>query len=249
MWWWCSSAKGRSNLERFLLGFTPKPPSFSLPLQQGKNEIEYFRLGDLWDCYDELSAYGFGSHVDLNNGETVMQYFVPYLSAIQIHTNKPAVMSRNQNEVVESESSECWSDSESEKLLSRSVSNDSNRTWDDFSEDSVYDPDGMLWLRDRLGYIDFKYIERDAPYKRVPLTVKINELAEKYPALMTLRSVDMSPTSWMAVAWYPIYHIPTCKNEKDLKTGFLTYHTLSSSFQGTYDHCLVSKQQASFLVL
>lgn len=62
--------------------------------QQGKEEIEYFRLGDLWDCYDELSAYGFGSQVDLNNGETVMQYYVPYLSAIQIHTNKPALMSR-----------------------------------------------------------------------------------------------------------------------------------------------------------
>ncbi|XP_013649605.1 uncharacterized protein BNAA07G30660D isoform X2 [Brassica napus] len=231
MWWWSSSSKGRSNLERFLLGVTPKPPSFSLP-QQGKEETEYFRLGDLWDCYDELSAYGFESQVDLNNGETVMQYYVPYLSAIQIHTNKPALMSRSLNEVVlESESSECWSDSESEKLLSRSMSNDSSKTWDAVSEDSVFDPDGTVLLRDRLGYLDFKYIERDPPYKRVPLTDKINELAEKYPGLMTLRSVDMSPASWMAVAWYPIYHIPSCKNEKDLTTGFLTYHTLSSSFQ------------------
>ncbi|XP_013613910.1 PREDICTED: uncharacterized protein LOC106320091 isoform X1 [Brassica oleracea var. oleracea] len=241
MWWWCSSGKGRSNLERFLLGFTPKPPSFSLPLQQGKEEeTEYFRLGDLWDCYDELSAYGFGSQVDLNNGETVMQYYVPYLSAIQIQTTRPAMMSRNQNEVVESESSECWSDSESEKVMSRSMSNDSSRTWDDVSDDSVYDPDGTPLLQDRLGYIEFKYIERDPPYKRVPLTDKINELAEKYPGLMTLRSVDISPASWMAVAWYPIYHIPTCKNEKDLKTGFLTYHTLSSSFQ---DNVVVGDQE------
>lgn len=242
MWWWCSSAKGRSNLERFLLGFTPKPLSFSIPLQQGKGkeEIEYFSLSDLWDCYDELSAYGFGSHVDLNNGETVKQYYVPHLSAIQIYTNKPAIMSRNHNEVVESESSECWSDSESEKLFSRSTSNDSSRTWDVVSDDSVYDPDGTLFPRDKLGYLDFKYIERDPPYIRVPITDKINELAEKYPGLMTLRSVDMSPASWMAVAWYPIYHIPTCKNEKDLKTGFLTYHTLSSSFQ---DNVVVGGQE------
>ncbi|KAJ0255692.1 Uncharacterized protein HA466_0087620 [Hirschfeldia incana] len=229
MWWWSSSSKGRSNLERFLLGVTPKPPSLSFP--QGKEEIEYFRLGDLWSCYDEQSAYGFGSHVDLNNGETVMQYYVPYLSAIQIHTIKPSLMSRSLSEVVESESSECWSDSESEKLLSRSLSNDSSKTWDAVSEDSAFDPDGMLLLRDRLGYLDFKYIERDPPYKRVPLTDKINELAEKHPGLMNLRSIDMSPASWMAVAWYPIYHIPSCKNEKDLTTGFLTYHTLSSSFQ------------------
>lgn len=61
---------------------------------KGKEEIEYFSLSDLWDCYDELSAYGFGSHVDLNNGETVKQYYVPHLSAIQIYTNKPAIMSR-----------------------------------------------------------------------------------------------------------------------------------------------------------
>ncbi|XP_023643585.1 uncharacterized protein LOC17896381 isoform X2 [Capsella rubella] len=229
MWWWCSSTKGRSNLERFLLGITPKPSLFSLP--QGKEEIDYFRLPDLWDCYDELSAYGFGTQVDLNNGETVMQYYVPYLSAIQIYTNKPGLISRNQSDVVESESSECWSDSESEKLLSRSMSNDSSKTWDAVSEDSVSDPDGALLLKDRLGYLDFKFIERDPPYKRVPLTDKISELAEKYPALMTLRSVDMSPASWMAVAWYPIYHIPTCKNEKDLTTAFLTYHTLSSTFQ------------------
>lgn len=74
--------------------------------------------------------------------------------------------------MVESESSECWSDSESEKL-SRSMSNDSSRTWDVVSDDSVYDPDGTLLPRDRLGYIDFQYIERDPPYKRVPLTDKV----------------------------------------------------------------------------
>ncbi|CAD5317071.1 unnamed protein product [Arabidopsis thaliana] len=196
-------------------------------LEQGKEEIEYFRLGDLWDCYDEMSAYGFGTQVDLNNGEIVMQYYVPYLSAIQIHTNKPALLSRNQNEVAESESSEGWSDSESEKLLSRSMSNDSSKTWDAVSEDSVFDPDGSPLLKDRLGNLDFNF-ETKVTFL---VLVQINVLVEKYPGIMTLRSVDMSPASWMAVAWYPIYHIPTCRNEKDLTTGFLTYHTLSSSFQ------------------
>lgn len=135
--------------------------------------------------------------------------------------------------MVESESSECWSDSESENLLSRTMSNDSNKTWDAASEDSVFDSDGSPSLRDRLGCLDFKYFERDPPYKRVPLTDKvslllhslpflsnlalflfwflqlflildflqISQLAEKYPGLMTLRSVDMCPASWMAVSW------------------------------------------------
>lgn len=75
--------------------------------------------------------------------------------------------------MVESESSECWSDSESEKLFSRSTSNDSSRTWDVVSDDSVYDPDGTLFPRDKLGYLDFKYIERDPPYIRVPITDKV----------------------------------------------------------------------------
>lgn len=86
--------------------------------------------------------------------------------------------------MVESESSECWSDSESEKLLSRSMSNDSNKTWDAASEDSVFDSDGSPSLRDRLGCLDFKYFERDPPYKRVPLTHKVS-LLHSLPAYLS----------------------------------------------------------------
>ncbi|XWS54248.1 hypothetical protein CRYUN_Cryun10bG0074500 [Craigia yunnanensis] len=60
---------------------------------------------------------------------------------------------------------------------------------------------------------------------------KINGLSRRYPGLMSLRSVDLSPASWMAVAWHPIYHIPMGRTIKNLSTCFLTYHTLSSSFQ------------------
>ncbi|XP_010549591.1 PREDICTED: uncharacterized protein LOC104820723 isoform X2 [Tarenaya hassleriana] len=243
MWWW-SSTKGRSNLERFLRGITPRPPSFSLPPrcvsdvnrlwnQQGKeDELEYFRLSDVWDCYDELSAYGLGSHVELNNGESVTQYYVPYLSAIQIYTRKSSSISRNHMDTVESES-ECWSDDSCSEKLSRSLSNDSNKTWDAVSEDSCFDHvhDTASLMRDRLGYLEFSYFETAPPHLRVPFTDKINQLAEKCPGLLSLRSIDISPASWMAVAWYPIYHIPSRKNEKDLSACFLSYHTLSSSFQ------------------
>ncbi|KAJ6744990.1 T15D22.8 [Salix purpurea] len=88
------------------------------------------------------------------------------------------------------------------------------------------------WLRsDKLGRRYFQYFERSTPYGRVPLMDKINGLARQFPGLMTLRNVDLSPASWMAVAWYPIYHIPMGRTIKDLSTCFLTYHTLSSSFQ------------------
>ncbi|XP_031247306.1 uncharacterized protein LOC116105021 [Pistacia vera] len=198
-----------------------------------KNIVEYFTLGDLWNCYDEWSAYGAGTSVVLDSGEDVMQYYVPYLSAIQIYTNKSVATSRNlreDTEVAEFESDSGSDDGGSDKL-SRSLSNNSSRTWDAISEDSSLDQDGSWPMNNKLGYLYFQYFEMSSPYWRVPLREKITELARNHPGLMTLRSVDLSPASWMAVAWYPIYHIPSKKNEKDLSTCFLSYHTLSSSFQ------------------
>ncbi|KAI3964601.1 hypothetical protein MKX01_020418 [Papaver californicum] len=63
---------------------------------------------------------------------------------------------------------------------------------------------------------------------------KISGLSRRFPGLMSLKSVDLSPASWMAVAWYPIYHIPTGRTVRDLSACFLTYHILSSSFQATF---------------
>ncbi|KAG2305355.1 hypothetical protein Bca4012_061935 [Brassica carinata] len=241
MWWWSSSStKLRSNLERFLRGITPKPPSSSLSqscendlnrlwIHQSKDETEYFKLSDLWDYFDELSAYGLGSKVELNNGESVMQYYVPHLSAIQLYTSRSPAVSRNQSEVVDFES-ECWSDDSEIEKLSRSTSSGSSKIWDSASDDSAYDTPSSM--RDKLGCIEFQYFESTKPHLRVPLTAKVNELAEKYPRLLTLRSVDLSPASWMAIAWYPIYHIPSRKTDKDLSTCFLSYHTLSSALQG-----------------
>lgn len=52
-----------------------------------REKVEYFTLGDLWNRYDEWSAYGAGVPIALNNGETLVQYYVPYLSGIQIFTS------------------------------------------------------------------------------------------------------------------------------------------------------------------
>ncbi|XP_059454483.1 uncharacterized protein LOC132184758 [Corylus avellana] len=233
-----------SNLERFLQYVTPTVPSRSLPQScfdnlnslwqsPGKDTIEYFTLRDLWECYDEWSAYGAGTPVLLNGGETVMQYYVPYLSALQICTNKSAAASRNRKEdsdVVEFEN-DSWSDDSGSDNLSTCLSNNSSKAWDAVSEESCLDQEGSWPMRDRLGSLYLQYIEMASPYWRVPLMDKITELAQNYPSLMTLKNVDLSPASWMAVAWYPIYHIPSQKNEKDLSACFLSYHTLSSTFQ------------------
>ncbi|KAJ4844485.1 hypothetical protein Tsubulata_006321 [Turnera subulata] len=213
----------------------------SLPQHSGsKDVVEHFSLSDLWDCYDEWSAYGAGTQIQSPCGESIMQYYVPYLSAIQLYCNKSVVASRNNgrecNSVAEMES-DSWSDESMSDTLSRSLSNNSSRTWDTISEDSSVDHEGCSPTRDKLGCLYMQYFEMSLPCWRVPLMEKITELAKDHPGLMTLRNVDLSPASWMAVAWYPIYHIPSRRNEKDLSTCFLTYHTLSSSFQDCEDEC------------
>ncbi|XP_052181293.1 uncharacterized protein LOC127794326 isoform X2 [Diospyros lotus] len=233
-----------SNLQRFLHSVTPNVPSKILPKScigdlssiwhaEDKDIIEYFTLSDLWECYDEWSAYGVGTLVVLNNNETVTQYYVPYLSAIQLYTNKSFLTFRNPREdidVMECEF-EFWSDDSESDKLSRSLSNNSSKGWDATSVDSSVDHDSPWPVRDRLGYLYFQYYDTCSPYWRIPLLDRVSEFAQNYAGLVTLKSVDLSPASWMAIAWYPIYHIPTKGNVKDLSTCFLTFHTLSSSFQ------------------
>ncbi|XP_065875299.1 uncharacterized protein [Euphorbia lathyris] len=235
----------QSNLNCFLQCTTPVVSSQSLPKTEMRNlnrlwhpwerdTVEFFTLSDLWNCYDEWSAYGAGVPIFLDHGETLVQYYVPYLSAIQIFTSNPSVNGfREENEPGEggemrdSFSDSCSDESESDKLS----------RWDGCSseEGGGFEQDNNnnnLWrLNDRLGHLYFQYFERSTPYGRVPLMDKINGLARRFPGLMSLRSVDLSPATWMAVAWYPIYHIPMGRTIKDLSTCFLTYHTLSSSFQ------------------
>ncbi|XP_061369449.1 uncharacterized protein LOC133312297 [Gastrolobium bilobum] len=234
-----------SNLERFVRHVTPDVPSRTLPqscfidlnsqwLPPSMDTIEYFTLKDLWDCYYEWSAYGACTPVMLKSNDTIKQYYVPYLSAIQIYTRKSVAASREDSDRIECECDSSSDDSGSD-YLSRSSSNSSSKAWDAVSLDSSSDQVGSCPTRDMLGYLYLEYTETFEPIRRVPFTVKINELARSHPALMTLKSVDLSPASWMAVAWYPIYSIPCPLPQKD-QAAFLTYHTLSSCFQGILIH-------------
>ncbi|CAN0854870.1 hypothetical protein LINGRAHAP2_LOCUS6046 [Linum grandiflorum] len=196
------STAAPSNLICFLHSVTPVPLSKSSirdlnrPLQplQNESEIDYFTLADLWSCYEEFSAYGAETTVLLNGDDYVTQYYAPYLSGIQLYTNKPFSASSGGH--------------------------------DDALEVEKDTTDG-----DKHGSPYLLFIESCSPNYRVPLWKKVANLAIENPGLMTLTSADLSPASWMSVAWYPIYHIPT-KREKDLDTVFLTFHMLSSSFQG-----------------
>lgn len=47
----------------------------------------YFVLGDLWASFNEWSAYGAGVPLILDGSDSVVQYYVPYLSGIQLYAD------------------------------------------------------------------------------------------------------------------------------------------------------------------
>ncbi|CAN4103345.1 unnamed protein product [Withania somnifera] len=224
----------QSNLDCFLECTTPSVPSQFVQQSEIRNlnrlwhpwereKLEYFTLGDLWNCYDEWSAYGAGVPIKTDSGETLVQYYVPYLSAIQIFVSRSSVYFLREETESVCETRDSFSDSFSDESESEKLSR-----WDGCSSE---EGDSLWHMNDRWGYLYFQYFERSTPYGRVPLMDKIGGFAERFPGLMSLRSVDLSPASWMSVAWYPIYHIPMGRTIKDLSACFLTFHTLSSSFQ------------------
>ncbi|WOH02575.1 hypothetical protein DCAR_0521964 [Daucus carota subsp. sativus] len=228
----------QSNLGAFLDCTTPQPPCQFLSKTEIKNlnrlwhpwgseKVDFFTLSDLWNCYDEWSAYGAGVPIRLDNGETLVQYYVPYLSALQIFISTQSFNSPREDADSTSETRDSFSDSFSDESESEKLSR-----WDGCSsEEGAFEQENLWHQSDKLGHLYCQYFEKLTPYGRVPLMDKVSELSQKYPGLMSLRSVDLSPASWMSVAWYPIYHIPMGRTIKDLSACFLTFHTLSSSFQ------------------
>ncbi|KAI5675251.1 hypothetical protein M9H77_06201 [Catharanthus roseus] len=222
-----------SNLQNFLRSMTPIVPSKTLSQDDGVHEelnkkngkieetypSEYFTLGDLWKSFDEWSAYGVGTPVILENRRIVMQYYVPFLSQ------------KGEALEFESSSTDGLTTESSDKLSSRSLSDNSIKTSSDGISASAAAAADSTTETSLLGDLCFQYQELLSPYRRLPFIEKILELARVYPALLTLKSVDLSPASWMSICWHPIYHIPAKGNVKDLGASFLTYHTLSSSYQ------------------
>ncbi|KAL2243798.1 UNVERIFIED_CONTAM: hypothetical protein Sindi_0497800 [Sesamum indicum] len=152
-----------------------------------ESSVEYFVLEDVWRCYDEWSAYGAGTPVLLNNNRSttssdggksttrVVQYYAPFLSAIQLYTN----VSCHETTPIDS----------------------SSNNMDDVDV-HLHEPAAAARERNPVAYPYFQYCETISPYWRLPLVDKIAELAaDGFPGLISLKSIDLSPASWMSVAW------------------------------------------------
>ncbi|GKV22116.1 hypothetical protein SLEP1_g32010 [Rubroshorea leprosula] len=78
------------------------------------------------------------------------------------------------------------------------------------------------------GMLVYEYFEQEQPHQRKPLYDKILSLAGQFPDLRKYRSSDLLPSSWISVAWYPIYRIPMGPTLQNLDASFLTFHSLST---------------------
>ncbi|POO01891.1 hypothetical protein TorRG33x02_021830 [Trema orientale] len=251
-----------SNLERFLESTTPFIPAqyFSKTTMRGWRTCDvefqhFFPLNDLWESFKEWSAYGAGVPLVLDGSDSVIQYYVPYLSGIQLYGEssgrknaKPRQASEDSDfDSYRDSSSDGSSDYEIEKGMKfsgeqRHLHNLTNQASFRMSRLSMHDEHSVALQEgfssddgeasNSQGVLLFEYLERDPPFSREPLADKAI-LASQYPGLKTLRSCDLLPASWLSVAWYPIYRIPTGPTLKDLDACFLTYHSLSTPMTGS----------------
>ncbi|CAN4121785.1 unnamed protein product [Withania somnifera] len=253
------------NLQRFLKAVTPSVPAqyLSKTTMRGWRTCNvefqpYFVLGDLWESFKEWSAYGAGVPLVLPEGDSAVQYYVPYLSGIQLYgdSTKASVETRLPGEESDSDyfpdsSSDGSSDSEHER---RYLNYTREQMYHRQTSESSLRMDGLS-LRDRnstfqegfssdesepgssQGALLFEYLAHDQPYGREPLADKISDLAQRFPELKTMRSCDLLPSSWISVAWYPIYRIPTGPTLKALDACFLTFHSLHTPMTAAVVTC------------
>ncbi|CAI0467146.1 unnamed protein product [Linum tenue] len=246
-----------TNLDRFLEFTTPvvaaqlQPKTSVKGWRRGEEHHQhpYFVLDDLWESLKEWSAYGVGVPLLLDGSETVIQYYVPYLSGIQLYKDASKQSTRRRHgEDSDTESSrETSSDSSSDyggaKHGARGPWNQQNGVDSNVpilnglslrSKPSRGSSSDENDISNNPGQLIFEYMEHESPFHRQPLADQIAVLASQFPELKTCKSCDLTPASWMSVAWYPIYRIPTGPTLQNLDACFLTFHSLStpSAFQG-----------------
>ncbi|KAK9100276.1 hypothetical protein Scep_023706 [Stephania cephalantha] len=85
--------------------------------------------------------------------------------------------------------------------------------------------DDVVEVSNLPGLLVYQFLEREVPHFR------ISSLSSRCPDLNTYNSCDILPSSWVSVAWCPIYRIHMGPTLRDLEACFLTFHSLSTTRQ------------------
>ncbi|KAG6409977.1 hypothetical protein SASPL_128021 [Salvia splendens] len=207
-----------TNLDRLMESVAPfiearySPEVYARGFETTKVDSRaFFYLEDLWESFSEWSVYGRGVPLLLRGGEPIQQYYVPSLSGIQLHIHP----------------------SKASSTLTALMITAGCGNWEvDKGDEYVFDLHTKQLSRvdnaDSPGQLSIQFFERDLPHDRRPLSNKMSLLASPFPELSKIRSCDLLPTSWISVAWYPIYRIPVGSTMQDSQAAFLTFHSLST---------------------
>ncbi|URE17634.1 hypothetical protein MUK42_11494 [Musa troglodytarum] len=237
------------NLDRFLESTIPTFPAQYLSKTTIKGwktcDVKfkpYFALSDLWESFKEWSAYGVGVPLLLHGNDSVIQYYVPFLSGIQLYGQSCASSASSRQTSLESDgacrdsSSDGSDEYESEKGLNYS-SEWMSTGGSNLRMDKLYVSGKQAHKQDGSSSDDDNFGNSQGHLLFEILHSFISDLARHFPALKTLRSCDLLPSSWLSVAWYPIYRIPTGPTLKDLDACFLTFYSLATPAKGDGSAC------------
>ncbi|KAK4756513.1 hypothetical protein SAY87_006640 [Trapa incisa] len=254
----CSASTIRSvdltNLDRFVESVIPSVRTHQFREEkrgEGRrpehDSQPYFLLKDLREAFKKWSVYGVGVPLVLNGCESVKQYYVPSLSGIQLYLDTNRMRKPGEDSDAESlreSSSSVSSEIEAESMGKSNTDGIKSQVSVNLNTQKM----NRLSLKDSKplrsssgdeaddgnssGQLVFEYLEREQPHHRMPLSDKVQSLCSMFPDLKTYKSCDLSPASWISVAWYPIYRIPVGPTLQNLDTSFLTFHCLSTRARG-----------------
>ncbi|GER35196.1 hypothetical protein STAS_11453, partial [Striga asiatica] len=191
-----------TNLDRLMESVTPFVEArYSLEVNargRGAREVDslpFYYLEDLWDFFSEWSYYGAGVPLLLNGKDRIEQYYVPFLSGIQLYVDPSNPSSRvgGTNKEINAGSSDPKRDSRANSMQGLNMTSLGNT--------SVISSAGPEVAHAR-GPPSFQFLEYEPPYNRRPLADKIGSLVLQYPELSKCKSCDLLPSSWICVAWY-----------------------------------------------
>ncbi|RYR64131.1 hypothetical protein Ahy_A03g010264 isoform E [Arachis hypogaea] len=251
----CESVETASNIDRFLESTTPLVPAqyFSKTTMRGWKTCDveyqsYFTLDDLWESFKEWSAYGAGVPLLLDQNESVVQYYVPYLSAIQLYGQSSQKSSAKPRYTSEDSDGDYYRDSCSDESSDYEYG---KRTDQFIGQSSQYLTGDVSLGMSRLSVHDkpntiqegfssddsetgnpqdlvFEYFEPDPPYSREPLADKACGGRTPAPVLVYPNEMDGIPKislSTFAMASYKL------KGSMWMKKGVGEGQLVNSLFQ------------------
>ncbi|CAI7880291.1 unnamed protein product [Closterium sp. NIES-54] len=255
------------NLESFLAHVTPHVKLRFLPKDwcdehsngarakapPGAPAAAFFALSDLWDALEECSAYSAAVPLHLPpTGAPATQHYAPSISGLQLFSRLPASAAGppaprlhscsplEQPSLASSPHSPHYPHSPHSPHSPQSPHSPPS-PWEAYLEEGGNgrcEEGAEAWCRDCSGGRPLlEFFERAPPHCRPPLYTKVAELERECAVLRRTSSLQLHPRSWIAIAWYPVYSIPTAATTRDLSASFLTFHSLSSPLPSSSGSC------------